>query len=105
MRVLTTIAVGILMTAAILPAGSRAQTFSNEEASCVQYGAWAVQEIRRAQKLGCDVIKAKERLDTASHTKWCMGQAYEMMSRRAALIHRTGVAHRCAWQGINVTGR
>ena len=97
-------AVVLLAMAIGIPSSSHAQIFSNEEQSCVQYGAWAVQEIRRAQGMGCDVIKAKERLDAPFHSNWCMGQTDAMM-RKAALIHRTGVAHRCAWQGVNVTGR
>lgn len=93
-----------LAVAFLTPGVSRAQVFSNEEQSCVQYGDWAVKEIRRAQSLGCDSNRAKERFEPSFHMNWCMRQTDKTM-RNAALVHRTGVAFRCAQQGVNVTGR
>lgn len=88
----------------LVPSAAGAQVFSNEEMSCVQYGNWAVQEIRRAQSLGCNSQQANEVLDPRFHMTWCMRQTDQMM-RRAALIHITGVAHRCARQGLDVRRR
>lgn len=102
MKAITTAAA--LVLALLMPSAAGAQIFSNEEMSCVQYGNWAVQEIRRAQGLGCDVQRAREILEPRPHMTWCMRQTDQMM-RRAALIHTTGVAHRCAQQGIDVRRR
>jgi hypothetical protein len=87
-----------------VPSTAGAQVFSNEEMSCVQYGNWAVAEIRRAASLGCNSQQANEVLDPRFHMNWCMRQTNERM-RRANLIHTTGVAHRCALQGVDVRRR
>lgn len=79
-------------------------SFSNEEQSCVLYGDWAVQEIRRAQGLGCNSQQANEILDPRVHMNWCMRQTADMM-RKTPLIHSTGVVHRCALQGVDVRRR
>jgi len=97
-------AAAALAAALLMPSAAGAQSFSNEEMSCVEYGDWAVREIRRAQSLGCNVQRANEVLDPRFHMNWCMRQTNEQM-RRASLIHTTGVAHRCAQQGVDVRRR
>ena len=104
MKSAASFAAAALAAALLMPAAAGAQVFSNEEMSCVQYGNWAVAEIRRAQSLGCNSQQANEVLDPRFHMTWCMRQTNERM-RRANLIHTTGVAHRCALQGIDVRRR
>lgn len=104
MKTTASFAAAALAAALLMPATAGAQVFSNEEMSCVQYGDWAVAEIRRAASLGCNSQQANEVLDPRFHMTWCMRQTDQMM-RRAALIHITGVAHRCARQGIDVRRR
>jgi hypothetical protein len=83
------------------PTTVTAQQFSNDSRSCDRYGAWAVSEILRAQSKGCDVRRANERLEPAFHANWCRRQSLQTMSN-AANVHKTGVAFRCARQGVRI---
>ena len=74
---------------------------SFQHANCQQYGAWAVAVILQAQRQGCNVRRSGEVLDPRFHENWCRHQTPAMMAR-ARDIHRTGVAHRCAQQGVRV---
>ncbi len=74
---------------------------SFQQGNCQQYGAWAVSVIFQAQRQGCDVRRAGEVLDPHFHENWCRHQSAVMMAR-ARDIHRTGVIHRCAQQGVRV---
>jgi len=85
----------------IAPLPASAQRFGNDRVSCDRYGAFAVAEILRAQSKGCDVRKAREVLEPGFHAAWCRRQSPARMSI-AANIHRTGVAHRCALQGVQL---
>jgi hypothetical protein len=60
-----------------------------------------VSEILRAQSKGCDVKRAKERLDPPFHSSWCRRQSLQTMSN-AVNVHKTGVAFRCAKQGVRI---
>jgi hypothetical protein len=51
--------------------------------------------------VSCDVLRNNEWLDATRHARWCLGQFSQSMEK-AALIHITGVAHRCARQGVDV---
>jgi hypothetical protein len=87
---------------AVTPASAeQLPAFGNEEMSCGEYGKWAVSIIKRAQGRGCDVRRNNEWLDATRHARWCLGQSPQSM-QKAALIHITGVAHRCARQGVDV---
>ncbi|MFG1298718.1 hypothetical protein V5F49_02870 [Xanthobacter sp. V3C-3] len=87
--------------AALLPGAARAQSFGNDEQSCVYYGYWAVSVIYLAASQGCDWKRANEWIDPMRHAKWCMGQSPQSMSK-APQVHRNGVAARCAKQGASV---
>lgn len=95
-----TLATGLAL-ATLLPGAARAQSFGNDEQSCVSYGYWAVSVIYLAASQGCDWRRANELIDPMRHTKWCMGQSAQSMSR-APQVHRNGVTARCAKQGASV---
>lgn len=90
-----------LAVATLLPGAARAQSFGNDEQSCVYYGYWAVSVIYLAASQGCDWKRANEWIDPMRHTKWCMGQSAQSMSK-APQVHRNGVTARCAKQGAAV---
>jgi hypothetical protein len=87
--------------ATLLPGAARAQSFGNDEQSCVSYGYWAVSVIYLAASQGCDWKRANEWIDPMRHAKWCMGQSAQSMSK-APQVHRNGVTARCAKQGASV---
>lgn len=95
-----TLAAG-LAVATLLPGVARAQSFGNDEQSCVSYGYWAVSVIYLAASQGCDWKRANEWIDPMRHAKWCMGQSAQSMSK-APQVHRNGVTARCAKQGASV---
>lgn len=90
-----------LAAATLLPGAARAQSFGNDEQSCVYYGYWAVSVIYLAASQGCDWKRANEWIDPMRHAKWCMGQSAQSMSK-APQVHRNGVTARCAKQGASV---
>ncbi len=90
-----------LAVATLLPGAARAQSFGNDEQSCVYYGYWAVSVIYLAASQGCDWKRANEWIDPMRHAKWCMGQSAQSMSK-APQVHRNGVTARCAKQGTSV---
>ncbi len=91
----------LAFAALIAPAAAQHIPFSNDDISCREYGAWAVKIIRSAAAQGCNVQATREVLDPKFHENWCRRQSLATMSK-AHLVHRTGVAHRCAQQGIEV---
>lgn len=64
-----------LAVATLLPGVARAQSFGNDEQSCVSYGYWAVSVIYLAASQGCDWKRANEWIDPMRHAKRCMGQS------------------------------
>lgn len=90
-----------LALALLMPVVAQAQSFSNDDRSCNQYGAWAVSIILLAQSQGCDVKRANEWLDPTRHANWCRGQSLATMIK-APDVHRNGVTARCAQQGVKV---
>jgi hypothetical protein len=60
-----------------------------------------VAEILRAQSKGCDVRRNNEWLEPSRYAAWCRGQSRQTMAN-AANVHGTGVAHRCARQGVRL---
>lgn len=101
-RKISTLAMAAGLAALVLaPSLGHAQSFSNDDRSCDQYGAWAVSIILLAQSQGCDVKRANEWLEPNRHAAWCRGQSLATMTK-APQVHRTGVAFRCAQQGVTV---
>lgn len=101
-RKISTLAIAAGLAALVLaPSLGHAQSFSNDDRSCSQYGAWAVSIILLAQSQGCDVKRNNEWLDPNKHAGWCRGQSLATMMK-APEVHRTGVAYRCAKQGVTV---
>jgi hypothetical protein len=84
-----------------MPAVAQTIPFANNDRSCREYGAWAVKIIQKAAAQGCNVQVSREVLDPAFHQNWCMKQSLATMLK-AHLVHRTGVAFRCANQGVEV---
>ena len=101
MRQRNLLAITVLAATLLAPSMVTAQQFGNDLQSCDRYGAWAVSEILRAQSKGCDVRRANERLDPAFHANWCRRQSIQTMSN-AVNVHKTGVAFRCAKQGVRI---
>lgn len=84
-----------------MPAMAQHIPFANNPQSCAEYGRWAVQVIQKASALGCNVQQSREVLDARFHENWCNRQSLLTMAK-AHLVHRKGVAFRCANQGVDV---
>lgn len=83
------------------PVSVRAQSFSNDDLSCNQYGDWAVAIMLLAKSQGCDMAGVSEWLVPARHTNWCRGQSLATMTK-APEVHRNNVLSRCYKQGVKV---
>lgn len=90
-----------LLLGAVAPAAAQTIPFANNDRSCREYGVWAVKIIQNAAAQGCNVLANQERLDAPFHENWCKRQSLATMMN-AHLVHRTGVAFRCAKQGVEV---
>ncbi len=103
MKTVTSLVVALAISLALPTAPASAQVFSNEEQSCALYGRWAVEEMRKAERLGCNFPNARQDFDVSRHVNWCMGQSDATM-RAQATTHRNNVAAICGRQGIDVRG-
>ncbi|MFO1166956.1 MAG: hypothetical protein U1E19_02400 [Rhodoblastus sp.] len=93
-------AVALLTLAVTMPIGAKAQEFSNEEASCVEYADWITDLMRKGQRAGCDFSDAGAWFDPQKQINWCMGQSANAM-RNAAATARGHLKTRCARRGID----
>jgi len=96
----TVAAATLLGFAAMMPAATHAQEFTNTEPSCAVYGNWIVDLMRKADRAGCDMANVRDWFDPQRHVKWCMGQSAARMTN-AVEISRGDIAGRCARKGID----
>ena len=93
-------AVALMTLTVIMPAGVRAQEFTNTEPSCAEYAIWITDLMRKGQRTGCDFTNVAEWFDRQKQVRWCMGQSDARM-KNSVEISRGHLATRCASKGID----
>lgn len=93
-------ALALVAVVSVMPAGARAQEFTNTEPSCAEYAVWITDLMKKGRRAGCDFANAKEWFNPQKHVRWCMEQS-EARMLNAVEISRGHLAERCAKKGID----